>query len=225
MYTHLDGPHSRVPMGALKIDTIAQLRKPRLTNSVLGDELVNQEWARQEGMKAFAGYPLLVENRVLGVMAMFSRQALSEAALDAMSSVSNGIALGVERLRAGDALRASEERYRMTTESASDGIIIIDAASRIHFLNSAAARMFGYAPEELLQQPLTLVIPAELRHRHREAIARYLETGRKTMSWNGIELPGLRKDGQSIALEVSFGQQNLDGHMSSKNSESSNWST
>ena len=48
LYTHLDGPHSRVPVGKYKIGLIAQERKPHLTNAVVGDPRVgDQEWARR----------------------------------------------------------------------------------------------------------------------------------------------------------------------------------
>ena len=68
LYTHLDGPHSRVPVGQFKIGLIAQERRPHLTNQVVGDPRVgDQEWARREGMVAFAGYPLLVADRLVGV--------------------------------------------------------------------------------------------------------------------------------------------------------------
>src|SRR5918997_2378098 len=77
MYTHLDGHHSRVPVGDLKIGLIAQERRPHLTNDVPGDPRVNdKEWARREGMVAFAGYPLLVHDRLVGVMAIFAREEL-----------------------------------------------------------------------------------------------------------------------------------------------------
>ena len=79
MYTHLDGPHSRVPVGQFKIGLIAQERRPHLTNAVIGDPRVgDQEWARREGMVAFAGFPLLVEDRLMGVAAVFARHALTE---------------------------------------------------------------------------------------------------------------------------------------------------
>jgi PAS domain S-box-containing protein len=76
LYTHLDGPHSRIPVGQWKIGLIAAERKPHLTNDVTNDPRVtDQVWARHEGMVAFAGYPLLVEERLVGVMAMFARAA------------------------------------------------------------------------------------------------------------------------------------------------------
>jgi PAS domain S-box-containing protein len=125
MYTHLDGPHARVPVGRYKIGLIAEERKAHLTNSVIGDSRVgDQEWAEREGMVAFAGYPLIVDNRLVGVMAMFARHALTQVALESMESVANGIALGIERKRAEqllheqrDALaRLNEERGRMIEE-------------------------------------------------------------------------------------------------------------
>jgi signal transduction histidine kinase len=96
-YTHLNGFHSRIPVGQLKIGMIAQTRQPHLTNEVIGDPLVHdQDWARREGMVAFAGYPLLVEERVVGVMALFARHPLSPSVLDTMGSIANILALRID---------------------------------------------------------------------------------------------------------------------------------
>ena len=101
LYTHIDGPHGRVPVGKLKIGLIAQERKAHLTNAVVGDPRVpDQEWAKREGLVAFAGYPLTVEDRLVGVMAMFARRELRPHTLDAMAAVADQIALGIERKRA-----------------------------------------------------------------------------------------------------------------------------
>src|SRR6202030_2694595 len=57
LYTHVNGPHGKVPLGQFKIGRIARDRKPHLTNSVIGDPQVSdQDWARREGMVAFAGH-------------------------------------------------------------------------------------------------------------------------------------------------------------------------
>jgi PAS domain S-box-containing protein len=107
-YTHLDGAHSRVPVGKFKIGMIAEERLPHLTNDVAGDLRVSdKEWAKREGMTAFAGYPLIVEERLVGVMCVFARQPLTDVTLEAMASVSNGIANGIERKR------IEEERKRL----------------------------------------------------------------------------------------------------------------
>lgn len=113
MYTHLDGPHGRVPVGKFKIGLIAEERAPHLTNEVPGDPRVgDQEWARREGMVAFAGYPLLIDDELVGVLAMFARHTLSPADFAALAVVANGISLGIARARAIDALRASEAEQR-----------------------------------------------------------------------------------------------------------------
>ena len=123
LYTHLDGPHGRVPLGQFKIGRIARDRKPHLTNTVVGDpEVSDQDWARREGMIAFAGHPLIVDRRVVGVMALFARHALSGAVVSAMASVADHIALGIERHRTAGALRTAEERMRFALEAAGVGI-------------------------------------------------------------------------------------------------------
>ncbi|MDA2911050.1 sigma 54-interacting transcriptional regulator [Nitrospiraceae bacterium AH_259_D15_M11_P09] len=100
MYTRIDGSHAHVPVGKFKIGLIAQERRPHLTNSVIGDPRIHdQEWVKREGMVAFAGYPLIVGDRLVGVMAMFSRMPLTETTLQAMESVANKIALGIDRKR------------------------------------------------------------------------------------------------------------------------------
>ena len=127
LYTHLDGPHSRVPVGKYKIGLIAQERKPHLTNAVVGDPRVSdQEWAKREGMVAFAGYPLVVDDRLVGVMAMFARHPLSEATLEAMASVADEIAVGIERKFAQERLHEQREWLRVTLASIGDAVIATD---------------------------------------------------------------------------------------------------
>lgn len=98
LYTHLDGAHSRIPMGMFKIGKIAAERKPHLTNDVLHDPLVSdREWARKEGMVAFAGHPLVIDNEVIGVMALFARQALPASTVECLASIADWVALGIRR--------------------------------------------------------------------------------------------------------------------------------
>ncbi|MEO5989561.1 MAG: PAS domain S-box protein [Candidatus Eisenbacteria bacterium] len=157
-YTHLDGPHSRVPVGQYKIGLIAQERQPHLTNTVTSDPRVSdREWAQREGMTAFAGYPLLVEDRVVGVMAMFSRHELSDSTLEAMSSVANGVALGIERKSADAERRRHQEWLRVTLASIGDAVIATDTEGRITFLNPVAQDLTGWSHADAYGQPLATV--------------------------------------------------------------------
>lgn len=118
MYVHLDGAHSRIPVGQLKIGLIAQERKAHVTNDVQNDPRVNdKDWARRKRMVSFAGYPLIVEDRLVGVMGMFSQNTLSESTLESLSFVANAIAQGIERKRAEQAVRRSEKELRDLIET------------------------------------------------------------------------------------------------------------
>jgi PAS domain S-box-containing protein len=121
LYTHLDGPHSRVPIGRLKIGLIAQKREPHLTNDVPHDPRISDpEWARREGMIAFAGYPLLIEDRLMGVLAMFARRALSPDVLQVLRSMADGIALGIEHKRQEAELRRAKEAAEVANRAKSE---------------------------------------------------------------------------------------------------------
>ncbi|MBA3759562.1 MAG: PAS domain S-box protein, partial [Gemmatimonadales bacterium] len=118
-----------------------------------------------------------------------------------------------ERHRAEEARAASDERYRVIADAASDVIITIDTENRILVANRAVERIFGYAPGELIGQSLTILMPEYLRHVHRAAFRRYLDTGVRHLNWAAIELPALHRDGHEVPVEVSFGEsKGLGGH-------------
>jgi PAS domain S-box-containing protein len=118
LYTHLDGPHSRIPIGQLKIGTIAREQKPVLTNDIINDPRISDKtWAADEGISSFAGYPLLMGTRTLGVVAMFSRKPLTTGTAEALASIADLIAHGIERKHAEDKLRASERDLSLIIET------------------------------------------------------------------------------------------------------------
>ncbi|MGZ8938554.1 MAG: ATP-binding protein, partial [Limisphaerales bacterium] len=111
IYTHLSGPHGRIKVGEFKIGRIAQSRQPHLTNDVQHDSNISDPvWAQREGMVAFAGYPLVVEENVVGVIALFARHALGEEILKELSLIADGLAQWIQRRRAEEALRESERK-------------------------------------------------------------------------------------------------------------------
>lgn len=106
LYTHGNGDHSRVPIGHLNIGAIAAQRQPYLTNDLMDDSLVSHpDWVQQEKIKTFAGYPLIVQSRLVGVLAVFSQAPLSQRVLDEIESVTTNIAMGIARKRADQELQ------------------------------------------------------------------------------------------------------------------------
>jgi two-component system, cell cycle sensor histidine kinase and response regulator CckA len=153
MYTHLDGAHERVPLGKFEIGLIAAEREPHLTNDVQHDAHVSDpEWARREGMVAFAGYPLVVGDRLVGVMAMFARHSLSTTVLDAMASVANQIALGIERTRTEEALREAQQRLQHVVSSSPTVLYTLAVEGQTltpRWVSANVERFSGYTPEEV----------------------------------------------------------------------------
>ena len=84
MYTHLDGAHSRVKVGDFKIGRMRREQKVRISRTTCRTirKSAIRPGARREEMVAFAGYPLIVESRAVGVLALFSPDtALAESVL------------------------------------------------------------------------------------------------------------------------------------------------
>jgi len=110
---------------------------------------------------------------------------------------------------------AEAERTRAHLEAVTnhsmDAIVTIDADSVIRFANPAVERLFGYKPEELEGEPLTMLMPDGYAERHREALECHLSTGDRTMDWSSVEFPGQHREGREIALSISFGDFEEDG--------------
>ena len=118
LYTHLDGDHGRIPVGSLKIGRIAESNQPHISNDVTNDpEVGDPDWAKREGLVSFAGFPLIVEERVVGVIALFSRRPVSDRLVPELSLISDGLAQFIDRKRIDrerrrkvrDLVRAREE--------------------------------------------------------------------------------------------------------------------
>lgn len=116
-----------------------------------------------------------------------------------------------ERKRAEERLRDSEQRFRALAENATVGIFVIDETSTIEFANPAVERIFGYALPEMLGRSIAMLMPEDQRQRHDAGVRRYLETGRRNIRWEGVELPGRTKDGRVVPLEISMGEFVRDG--------------
>ena len=150
MYTHLDGSHSRIPVGKLKIGLIAQERKPHLTNDVQNDpRVIDKVWARREKMISFAGHPLVLEDRVVGVMGMFSQKPLTESTLEALTFAAGNIAQGIERKRAEDALRRSEAYLTEAQKlSRSGSFALRPGDGPMGYWSEETFRIFGFNPQD-----------------------------------------------------------------------------
>jgi signal transduction histidine kinase len=112
-----DERNARVQVGVSTIGSIAQARQPLVT-STLAVQLEPAEWPPNEQLVAFAGFPLLVDSKLVGVLAMFAPRDFSTSALDAITAVADAIALGIDRKRSEDRLATLVARLRITQQTA-----------------------------------------------------------------------------------------------------------
>ena len=112
--------------------------------------------------------------------------------------------LAVKAERTEYLLNVSEERFRSLVESASDAIVVADHRGFIVSWNRSASTLFGYADEEAIGQPLTLLMPARYRHAHEQGLARTGSTGKGCEIGSVLEMHGLKKEGAEFPIELTL---------------------
>lgn len=105
----------------------------------------------------------------------------------------------------------SEARFRAIFDSAVEAIAIIDSSGTVESVNPGVQRMFGYSPEEVVGRNVKLLMPAEVAREHDAYLDRYRSDGRPAIIGIGREVQGRRKDGSTIALDLSVAEWALDG--------------
>ncbi|MGH9714464.1 MAG: PAS domain S-box protein [Candidatus Acidiferrales bacterium] len=109
-----------------------------------------------------------------------------------------------ERKKIEETLHASEERFRKVAETAHDAIISADSHGKIVYVNRAAEQIFAHSSDELIGQPLALLMPERFRSSHLQGFERYLKTGEAHVIGKTVELAGRRKDGTEFPLQLSL---------------------
>jgi len=95
-----------------------------------------------------------------------------------------------------------EARFRAMVESVPHGVVMVDGSGEIVFVNRQTERLFGYAREALLGQPIERIVPTRFRERHPEFRATYFADPQARAMGAGRDLFGRRKDGTEIQVEI-----------------------
>jgi len=101
---------------------------------------------------------------------------------------------------------AAAQELEALLDAAVDAIIVIDHDSHILTFNHAAERLFGYAPEEVLGQDISMLMPAPYKAAHAGYVDAYLKTGHARIIGIGREISARRRDGSVFPAAISVGK-------------------
>ncbi len=163
LYTGTGGQFARIKLGQYAVGQIAASRQAFITNDVAHEPGVgDREWAETTGMRSFAGYPLVARNRLLGVLAFFSREPLDPELVKLLDPLVHQVALALERamlyVAQVAARREAQQLARLagtraaqlsaTLAAMTDGVWTCDTAGRVLTVNEAALAMLGCSPDQ-----------------------------------------------------------------------------
>ncbi len=161
MYTAIDGEYRRVPLGALKIGRIAQGWGPVWTNDVMGDErLPNKAWLQEQGLHAFAGYPLLFQDELLGVLALFSQRSLTQQELNRLPVFAHQAAIAIKNAQLFGEVNALKNRLQAENVYLQEEIKLAHNFDDI-LSQSAAMRQVLHQVEQVASTDATVLILGE----------------------------------------------------------------
>lgn len=105
-------------------------------------------------------------------------------------------------LRAQQELALREQRMRETLEASPAAMVVVNRAGRIELVNSQAERMFGWEREQLVGQPIDMLVPEPARHEHAAHRARFHDHPCARLMGEGRDLRARRGDGTEFPAEV-----------------------
>jgi two-component system cell cycle sensor histidine kinase/response regulator CckA len=174
--------------------------QPVLLNDFRAKAMVPcRAWVEREGIVAYAGYPLRLENRLMGLISIYSHTPLSQAVIQQMASVANGMALSIENKRAEEALDASEVRYRSVLERLKEIVFRVDEFGHWTALNPAWTEITGFEVKESLGTLFLEFIHHDDRQRNSHIFLQLVE---RKLDFCRYETRLLTKDGKVRWVEM-----------------------
>ena len=146
----LSAAYATVSLDDPMIGNIVRQRRAVHLPSVADLAIPDAAWVERNRISTFAGCPLLVGNRTVGVLGVFSRRPLPSFVVESLTAIADQLAVGIERRRAEEELRQSEELFSRVFRSSPVGIVITTLdEGRFLDANDAFLTLLGRTREEM----------------------------------------------------------------------------
>jgi PAS domain S-box-containing protein len=213
-WSFLQGQFSRCPLNIGKVGQVAADRHPIFIKDFAPRDswVARPEWAEREEIRSFAGHPLIFQEKLLGVIALFSRRALNEQEFTWLGLFANHAAIAIAHARAFEEVAERqkaeaevrelasglEAKIRRLVEANVVGIVMFNLEGAIIGANEAFLHMVQYRREDIDSGRIrwTDLTAAEWRDRDERAIAALKATG----IFQPFEKECLRKDGSRVPV-------------------------
>jgi len=162
--------------------------------------------AKDIGIRSGFAIPVLAETEVVAVLEFFAVDAVEPdgSLLWSLANICTQIGRVFERAQAEKIVKASDDRLAALFAIAPEAIITTNKDFGVQLFNQAAERIFGYRAEEVIGQPIEILIPEEFRAGHRKHIENFAGSQQSyRMMGDRQDIAGLRKDGSIFPATAS----------------------
>lgn len=106
-----------------------------------------------------------------------------------------------------------EDRFRRVVEYSPSAIVMVNQNGGIEMVNTQTERMFGYTREEMLNQPMEMLLPLRFRRQHPTLRATFFTSPSPRPMGAGRELFGLHCNGSEFPIEIGLNPIETDDGM------------
>lgn len=169
------------------------------------------------GMRNYVGIPIKHKGEMIGMVGIANRDLgynsdLTEA-LEPLLITAGSMIASVRHFqssqKASEELKEKHKLHDGIINNISDSLIITDYSSAIKEVNSAATRIFGYHPRELIGRSITQCLDSESSEIYSALIREYILSGDAEKLSSRIEIAGLKRDGSVSPMEISVNEIKL----------------